>query len=120
MSAPAIPAFDAAITLVLAFVPAALFYAVTAHVAARYVLGEPPLQIALLVGVVAATATLALSRFVAPVLVTGSVLADLVAIRLLYDVETRIALLLTAAHALLSVAFGVVAFNVAVTVGLLG
>jgi hypothetical protein len=80
------------------FLVGALFYALTAHVAARYVLGDVPYRRALVVGVVPAAVTVLLSAAPIPVILVAAFLADLVAFRQVYRVRTTLAALIAVVH----------------------
>jgi len=92
------PATGGPLAYLVTFLLGALFYALTAHIAARYVLGDVPYRRALLVGVVPAAVTTLLSAAPIPVIIVASFLADLVAIRQVYRLRTRLAALIAVVH----------------------
>lgn len=93
------------------FLLATAFYAVTAHIAARYVLGEVPFSRALLVGIVPALAVVILQRF-GPALVIGlSLLADFLAIQWIYRLTPGRAGLVAIVHYTVSAILGITLFN---------
>jgi hypothetical protein len=90
---------------------AALFYGVTAHLAARYVLGSVPPVPAAGVGVVLAGTALLLRSFgPAPVIVV-SLAMDVIAIKRFYALDWRPTAVVTLAHYALSAILGITLFN---------
>jgi hypothetical protein len=80
------------------FVLGALFYALTAHIAARYVLGDVPYSRALLVGIVPSAVVVLLSQYPILVILVVSFLADAVAIQQVYRLRARTAALVAVVH----------------------
>ena len=74
------------------------FYAATAHVAARYVLGDVPVTAALLVGPVPALAMVALLQVNLVLAIVVAVVADFVAIKFAYDIRKGLAAIVTVVH----------------------
>ena len=95
----------------------ALFLSVTAHVAARNVLGDVPIRNAFVVGPVPAAVSVLVATFAAenqPLIFAGMVAAivlDGVAIRALYDESTRLAAYITFIHFVVSVILGTIVFG---------
>lgn len=81
-----------------AFLLTTAFYTVTAHVAARYVLGDVPVTAALLVGPVPAVVVVGLLQINVVLTIVVAFLADFVAITLAYDVRKALAALVTVVH----------------------
>jgi hypothetical protein len=99
------------VALVGTFLLAVLFYSVTAHIAARYVLGDVPLKRALLVGVVPAIISFALQAYGPAVVILVSAAADFFAIRAVYRLKYKTAGVVAAAHYTVSALFGITIFN---------
>jgi hypothetical protein len=98
--------------LVGTFVLTMLFYAATAHLAARYVLGDVPIVRALAVGVVPAVISFALQAYQNPgVIILLALAADFFAIRAIYRLRYRTAGLVAVAHYTLSAILGITIFN---------
>ncbi|MFB6354861.1 MAG: hypothetical protein ABEJ92_12345 [Halobacteriales archaeon] len=90
---------------------AAGFYALTAHLAARYVLGSVPVRPAVGVGVVLAVVALLLRPFgPAPVIAT-SLAIDVAAIKGFYRVGWRATALVAVTHYTVSAILGITLFN---------
>lgn len=93
------------------FLLALTFYALTAHVAARWVLGSVPFGPAVGVGVaLAAVAFLLRDVGPAPVIVV-SLAVDAAAIRVLYDLEPRETAMVALAHYAVAAILGITLFN---------
>jgi hypothetical protein len=99
------------VALVGTFLLAALFYAVTAHIAARYVLGDVPIPRAFAVGVVPAIISFALQAYGPGVVILVSATADFFAIRGVYRLKYKTAVLVTLAHYTVSALVGITVFN---------
>lgn len=97
--------------LVVTFLLAVLFYGVTAHIAARYVLGSVPIQRAFLVGVVPAIISFALQSWGPAVVIPIAATADFFAIRAVYRLKYKTTALVTLAHYTLGVLFGITILN---------
>ena len=80
------------------FVLGALFYSLTAHIAARYVLGDVPVTRALVVGPVPVLVSLLLIEFPAAVILAVGLVADFAAIHVVYRLKFRTAALVTVVH----------------------
>lgn len=80
------------------FVVTALFFSLTAHLAARYVLGDVPASRALAVGTTLAVVSVALVRFPPVVIILLAFVTDLLAFHLAYRLAYRTAALVTVAH----------------------
>ncbi|MFC4450832.1 DUF7473 family protein [Halorussus aquaticus] len=99
------------VALVGTFLLAVLFYGVTAHIAARYVLGDVPIPRALAVGVVPAIIAFALQAYHPGVIILVSATADFFAIRAVYRLKYKTAGVVAAAHYTVSVIAAVTIFN---------
>lgn len=93
------------------FLLAAAFYALTAHVAARYVLGSVPLLPAAGVGLVLAGVSLLLRSYGPASVITASLLADVVVINRLYGIDWRPTVLVAVVHYTVSAILGITLFN---------
>ncbi|MFB6096343.1 MAG: hypothetical protein ABEJ74_03030 [Haloferacaceae archaeon] len=93
----------------------ALFLALTAHIAARNVLGDVPVQNALGVGILPAVfASLPQAIGLNPsVAIAGAVLVDGAAIKLLYGRDWKLSAYITLIHAVVSVILGTVVVSLA-------
>lgn len=80
------------------YVATALFFSLTAHLAARYVLGDVPPARALVVGAVLALVAVALVRFPPPVILLAALVVDFLAIRTVYRLAYRTTALVTVVH----------------------
>lgn len=101
------PAAGTLLQYVGTFVLAALFYALTAHVAARFVLGETPLKLALGVGVAPAFASILLQQYGFLVVAPAALLLDFAAFHALYRIRFRTAAIAAIMHFTVSVIVGV-------------
>ena len=99
------------------FASFALFLSITAHIAARNVLGDVPVRNAFVVGPVPAAVSVLVATFAADapaVIFAGllvAVVLDGVAIRALYDESTRLAAYITFIHFVVSVILGAIVFG---------
>jgi hypothetical protein len=100
------------------FASFALFLSITAHIAARNVLGDVPVRNAFVVGPVPAAISTLVGAFVAdrPLLIAAgfavAVLLDGVAVRALYEQSTRLAAYITLIHFVVSVILGTIVFGI--------
>ena len=100
------------------FASFAIFLSVTAHIAARNVLGDVPVRNAFVVGPVPAAISTLVAAFAAdiPLLIVAgfgvALLLDGVAIRTLYDQSTRLAAYITFIHFVVSVILGAIVFGI--------
>ena len=100
------------------FASFAIFLSVTAHIAARNVLGDVPVRNAFVVGPVPAATSTLVATFAAdiPLLIAAgfavALLLDGVAIRTLYDQSTRLAAYITFIHFVVSVILGTIVFGI--------
>lgn len=101
------PAAGTLLQYVGTFVAATLFYAITAHVAARFVLGETPLKLALGVGVAPALASILLQQYGFLVVAPAALLLDFAAFHALYRIRYRTAAIVAVMHFAVSVVVGV-------------
>lgn len=99
------------VALVGTFLLAVLFYGVTAHVAARYVLGEVPVVRAFAVGVVPAVISFALAPYHPAYVIPIAATADFFAIRVIYRLKYRTAGLVALAHYTVSALAGITIYN---------
>lgn len=99
------------VALVGTFLLAVLFYGVTAHLAARYVLGDVPVVRAFVVGVVPAAISFALQAYAPAIVIFVSATADFFAIRTVYRLKYRTAGLVALAHYTVSAIVGITIFN---------
>lgn len=99
------------VALVGTFLLAVLFYSVTAHIAARYVLGDVPVKRALLVGVVPAVIAFALQAYGPAVIILVSASADFFTIRAVYRLKYKTAGFVAMAHYTVSALAGIAIFN---------
>lgn len=84
------------------FLLAAVVYSLTVHIAARYVLGNVPIHRALLVGPVVAAVALAFGNYGA-FAVFLAIAVDFVAIRYVYQLESRMTAFVTFIHIIVSI-----------------
>jgi len=117
------PFGSALVTLVVTFVGAWVFYAVTLHLAATFFIGEVRSQRAAYAGAVPAVVSLLLERygvasvgFVSPALgvgivVVATVLADAAAISAVYDLPRRATAALTLLHVAFATVLGIALIN---------
>lgn len=103
----------AVVPVVGTFVLAVLFYSFTAHIAARYVLGDVPARHALVVGAVPAVVSFLLQQYGAGVVILFAAAADLVAIQAVYRLKYKTAGLVAIVHYTVSVILGIALFNLA-------
>jgi fucose 4-O-acetylase-like acetyltransferase len=94
------------LALVVTFVLAALFYAVTLHLAALWVLGDEPHQRAVAVSPVPAAASMLFAAASPAVVAALAFLATLVAVRYVYKLTTKGALVVTVFHFAIAVILG--------------
>ncbi|RLM56728.1 hypothetical protein DVK02_09575 [Halobellus sp. Atlit-31R] len=100
------------------FASFAIFLSITAHLAARNVLGDVPVRNAFVVGPVPAVVSVLVATFASenpPVLFGGLALAvvlDGVAIALLYEQSRRLAAYITVIHFVVSVILGTILFGI--------
>jgi hypothetical protein len=99
------------------FASFAIFLSITAHIAARNVLGDVPVRNAVVVGPVPAAVSILVATFAADnsavifVGVVTAILLDGVAIRALYDESTRLSAYITFIHFVVSVILGTIVFG---------
>ncbi|GAB6860895.1 hypothetical protein ACFR97_00200 [Haloplanus litoreus] len=96
----------------------ALFLSLTAHLAARNVLGDVPIRNAFLVGPVPAAIAVVAGALELPSIpaVVVAVLLDAALIRYVYDLDRRLTAAVTAIHAVVSIILGSVIFSLYVLV----
>jgi len=93
------------------FVVTALFYSLTAHIAARYVLGSVPAVRALAVGAVLAGVSLLLQQYGPAVVIAATVAVDYFVIQTVYRLNYRITAVVALVHYTVSVILGITLFN---------
>lgn len=99
------------IAIVGTFLLTVFFYAVTAHIAARYVLGDVPVSRALAVGVVPAVVSFLLQQYGPAVSILVAAGADLVAIQAIYRLKYRTAAIVALVHYTVAAILGITIFN---------
>ncbi|WP_137284331.1 DUF7473 family protein [Halorussus salinisoli] len=99
------------VALVGTFLLTVLFYGVTAHIAARYVLGDVPIVRAFAVGVVPAIISFALQAYGPAIVILVSASADFFTIRAVYRLKYKTAGVVTLAHYTVSALLGITIFN---------
>jgi len=92
-------------------------YALTAHIAARYVLGDVSPKLAVPIGVALALVAFLLQRRVPAVVLPLSVAVDFVLIRSLYRTGYKLTALITVVHYTVFVLLGVTLFNLVTLLG---
>lgn len=102
------------------FLLTAFFYALTAHVAARYVLGSVSVLPAAGVGVVLAAVSLLLGPFGPAPVIAISLAVDVAAIKGFYELDWRDTALVTLVHYAVSVILGITLFNLVRLLGAAG
>ena len=96
------PAAGSALAYVGTFLLAAGVYSLTAHIAARNVLGDVPPKRALLVGPVPAAISLLLQQY-GPLAFLLAIATDFVLIRYVYRLKVRTTALVTFVHVVVSI-----------------
>lgn len=92
------------LALVVTFLLAVVFYAVTLHLAATFFLGEVPTQLAARAAVVPALASFALQQWGPAVTLLATLFGDFLAVTWSYDLGWRAGLALSLLHVAFSVA----------------
>ena len=105
------PAAGTLLALVGTFLVTVVFYAATAHIAARYVLGDVPIARALAVGVVPAVVSFLLQQYGPGVSILLAAGADLVAIRTIYRLKYRTAAIVALVHYTVAAILGITIYN---------
>jgi len=101
------PASGSATAIAGTFLLTAAGYALTAHVAARNVLGDVSAKRAVPIGVILATVAFAGQRNQPAVVLGASILVDYVAIKTLYDTSYKLTALITVVHYTVFVLLGI-------------
>ncbi|MFC7155928.1 hypothetical protein ACFQPA_10725 [Halomarina halobia] len=109
------PTAGGPLALVGTFVLLSLLFALTAHVAARYVLGDVPYSRALFVGPVPAAVTLLLQQYPTWAMILVGVIGDFLAIRFVYRVRAAVGALVTVVHYAVTVILSLIVFFLIVT-----
>lgn len=99
------------LAVVVTFLLAALFYAVTLHLAATFFLGDEPSQRAATVGPVPAAVSLLLASWGPVVVVPVTLVGDGLAIAHVYELEWRPAVALTLLHFAFATVLGLALVN---------
>lgn len=105
------PSAGTLLALVGTFLVTVLFYAATAHLAARYVLGDVPVSRALLVGVVPAIVSFLLQQYGPAISILVAAGADLLAIQAIYRLRYRTAAIVALVHYTVAAILGITIFN---------
>lgn len=105
------PAAGGPIAYLGTFLLAAAFYSLTAHIAARYVLGSVPFTRALYVGPVPAAVAILLQQYGPAIVIVVSLAVDLLAIRVVYRLRWRTTSLVAVIHYTVSAIAGITLFN---------
>jgi hypothetical protein len=100
------------VALVVTFLVATVFYAVTLHLAALFFLGDVPTQHAVAAAPVPALTSILLQQWGPAVVIPVTLLGDFVAIRFTYDLELRGAAALTLLHFAFATIMGIAIANV--------
>lgn len=100
--------FALLLTLALAW----LFYAITLHLAALYVIGEVPHQRAAAAAFVPAVVSILLQRYSPAVVIPVTLVSDSVAIYFAYRLQRRATVILTLAHFTIATLIGIALYNV--------
>ncbi|MFB6171017.1 MAG: hypothetical protein ABEJ23_00680 [Haloarculaceae archaeon] len=99
------------LALLVTFLVATVFYALTLHLAALYVVGDVPHQRAVMAALVPTVVSLLLQRYGPLVVVPVTFLGDLIAISFVYRLKLRSALLLAVFHFTIAVILGLALAN---------
>ena len=102
---------DSLVAIVGTFLLTVVFYAITAHIAARYVLGDVPIKFAFVVGTVLALVSFLLQQYGGVVVIVVAATVDFVLIQALYRLRYRTAGMVAVAHYTVAVIAGLVVFN---------
>lgn len=94
------------LALVVTFLAASIFYAVTLHLAATFFIGDIPSQRAAYVGPLLAAISILLQRYGAAVVVPVTFVGDVLAIRQVYRLRLRSALPVALLHLAIAAALG--------------
>jgi len=100
------------VALLVTFLVATVFYAVTLHLAAVYFLGDVPTQPAVMVAPVPALTSILLQQWGPAVVIPVTLLGDFVAIRFAYELEMRGATALTLLHFAFATVLGIAVANI--------
>ena len=99
------------LAFLVTFLVLSVLYAVTAHLAARNVLGDVPVKRAALVGPVPAAIVLLLQQYHLLVVLALALIGDGLAIRTVYRINHRTAALVTVIHFTITVLLGLLLFS---------
>lgn len=100
------------LALVVTFILATLFYAVTLHLAAVFFLGDVPSQRAATVAPVPALTSILLQQYGPAVVIPVTLLGDFIAIRFVYELEGRATVALTVLHFAFASIMGIAIANI--------
>ena len=102
---------DGLVAIVGTFLLTVVFYSITAHIAARYVLGSVPIRLAFAVGLVPALISFLLQQYGGVVVIVLAAAADFVAIQAVYRLKYRTAGLIAVVHYTVAALLGLAIFN---------
>jgi hypothetical protein len=111
------PTAGSPVALLGTLVLTALFFGVTAHIAARYVLGDVPPGRALIVGVVPAVSVTALIRFPPWIIILVAVVGDFLVVRAAYRLRHRTTALIVVVHFTVSMLLSLVVGGITLLLG---
>lgn len=100
------------VAVVVTFLVATVFYAVTLHLAAVFFLGDAPTQHAVAAAPVPALTSILLQQWGPAVVIPVTLLGDFVAIQFSYELELRGAAALTLLHFAFATVMGVAIANI--------
>lgn len=100
------------LALLVTFLVATLFYAITLHLAALYVIGDVPHQRAAMVAPIPAVVSIMLQRYGPAVVIPVTFAGDLIAISLIYRLKARSAFFLAVFHFTIAVILGLALSNI--------
>ena len=102
---------DSLVAIAGTFLLTLVFYSITAHIAARYVLGDVPIRLAFVVGLVPATISFLLQQYGGLVVIALAAVTDFVAIQAVYRLKYRTAGMVAVVHYTVAALLGIAVFN---------
>lgn len=105
------PSAGTPVAYVGTFLVATLFYSVTLHIAARNVLGDVPVKLAFVVGPMLALVSLLLQQYGPAVVLPVTLVADAVAINLVYRLDAKLTAFVSVIHYTVAVILGFTLYN---------
>lgn len=105
------PAARGPIAFLGTFLVAAVFYSLTLHIAARYVLGDVPIKRAFVVGVVLAGAAMLLQQYGPAIVIVTTLGLDAFAISAVYRLSWKSTAFVAVIHYTVAVIAGITVFN---------